>query len=120
MSGGIDAGGDWGIEFEGDGYFRCLALVSGHCWFAMEGVDNPVRLSAGDFIVLPHGRAFRVASDLDVASVDIMSVITAPLNGNILCWQGGGGCLAISALFTFDGDDAGLLADMDERRQRAQ
>jgi len=41
--------------------------------------------------------------------VDLLSVITAPLNGNILCWQGGGGCLALSALFTFDGDDASLL-----------
>ncbi len=109
MSGGIDAGGDWSIEFEGDGYFRCLALVSGHCWLAMEGVDDPVRLSGGDFIVLPHGRAFRVGSHLDLAPVDIMTVINAPLNGNILCWQGGGGCMALSALFTFAGDDASLL-----------
>jgi AraC-like DNA-binding protein len=109
MSGGIDAGGDWAIEFEGDGYFRCLALVSGHCWLAIDGVDGPVRLFAGDFVVLPHGRAFCVASDLAAAPVDIMTVITAPLNGNIFRWQGGGGCMALSALFTFAGDDASLL-----------
>jgi AraC-like DNA-binding protein len=109
MSGGIDAGGDWAIEFAGDGYFRCFALVSGGCWLVMEGVNDPVRLYAGEFVVLPHGRAFRVASDLNIAPVGIMSVITAPLNGNILCWQGGGGCMALSALFTFAGDDASLL-----------
>jgi AraC-like DNA-binding protein len=109
MSGGIDAGGEWAIQFEDDGSFRCLAIISGHCWLAMEGVNDPVRLSAGDFIVLPHGRSFRVASDLNIAPVDLLSVIKAPLNGNILCWQGGGGCLALSALFTFDGDDASLL-----------
>jgi AraC-like DNA-binding protein len=109
MSGGIDAGGDWAIQFEDDGFFRCFALVSGHCWLAMQGVDDPVCLSGGDFVVLPHGRAFRVASDLDVAPVDIMTVIDAPLNGNILCWNGGGACLALSALFTFEGDGLSLL-----------
>ncbi len=109
MSGGIDAGGDWAIQFEDDGYFRCFAIVSGQCWLAMEGVADSVRLAAGDFVVLPHGRSFRVASDLDVPAVDIMAVITAPLNGNIFCWKGGGACLALSALFTFAGDDASLL-----------
>jgi AraC-like DNA-binding protein len=109
MSGGVDAGGDWAIQFEADGYFRCFAIVSGQCWLVMEGVADPVRLAAGDFVVLPHGRSFRVASDLDVSPVDIMTVITAPLNGNIFCWKGGGACLALSALFTFAGDDAILL-----------
>ena len=109
MSGGIDAGGDWAIQFDNDGYFRCFALVSGHCWLVMEGLDHPVRLSGGDFVVLPHGRTFRVASDLHLAPVDIMTVITAPLNGNIFRWKGGGACLALSALFTFAGDFASLL-----------
>jgi AraC-like DNA-binding protein len=31
------------------------------------------------------------------------------LNGSVFCWQGGGACLALSALFTFAGDDAGIL-----------
>jgi AraC-like DNA-binding protein len=109
MSGGIDAGGDWAIQFAPDGYFRCFALVSGHCWLAMEGLDAPVRLSAGDFVVLPHGRAFRLASDLALTPVDILTVITAPLNGSIFCWKGGGACLALSAVFTFAGTDASLL-----------
>ena len=109
MSGGIDAGGDWSIQFEKDGYFRCFALVSGECWLSMDGMDDPVRLGAGDFVVLPHGRAFCVASDLSVTPVGIMSVITSPLNGRIYCWKKGGSCLALSALFTFAGDDANIL-----------
>ncbi len=109
MSGGIDAGGDWSIRFEEDQYFRCFAIVSGTCWLSLEGVADPVQLQSGDFVVLPHGRAFRLASDLAVAPVGIMTVITAPLNGNVFCWQGGGVCLALSALFTFAGDDTGIL-----------
>jgi AraC-like DNA-binding protein len=109
MSGGVDAGGDWAIRFEPDQYFRCFALISGQCWLAMDGVEAPVLLQAGDFVVLPHGRAFRVASDLAVEPVGIMDIITAPLNGQILCWNGGGSCLALSALFTFAGDDRSIL-----------
>jgi AraC-like DNA-binding protein len=109
MSGGIDAGGEWSIQFEQDRYFRCFAIVSGFCWLSMEGIDEAVCLQKGDFVVLPHGRAFRLASDLAVAPVDIMTVITAPLNGNVLCWKGGGACLALSALFTFAGDDVDML-----------
>jgi AraC-like DNA-binding protein len=109
MSGGIDAGGDWSIQFEADPYFRCFAVVSGRCWLSMTGVDEPVSLETGDFVVLPHGRAFRLASDLALPPVDIMTVITAPLNGNVFRWNGGGSCLAISALFTFAGEDADML-----------
>ncbi|WP_277751237.1 AraC family transcriptional regulator [Granulicella sibirica] len=109
MAGGIDAGGDWSIQFEQDAYFRCFAIVSGSCWLSAEGMDSPVRLQEGEFVVLPHGRAFRLASDLWAPPVDIMTIITAPLNGRVLCWQGGGDCLALCALFTFNDGDADIL-----------
>jgi AraC-like DNA-binding protein len=75
----------------------------------MESLDGAVSLQEGDFLVLPHGHAFTLASDLTVAPVDIMDVITAPLNGSVFCWQGGGACFALSALLTFHGDDADIL-----------
>lgn len=109
MSGGVDAGGDWALKFEQDQFFRCFALVSGECWLSMDGVGDAVRLQAGDFVVLPHGRAFRLASDLKVTPVDIMSVIKAPLQGRIFSWNGGGACLALSALFNFARDHAPIL-----------
>lgn len=112
MSGGVDAGGDWSIQFEKDEYFRCFALMSGHCWLLMDGVHDAVRLEAGDFVVLPHGGPFRLASDLTVSPVNIMTVIKAPLNGRILLWQGGGACLALSALFTFSGDHSRILLEV--------
>lgn len=109
MSGGIDAGGEWSIQFEPYDCTRCFALVSGHCWLSMEGVPRDVHLEAGDFVVMPYGRRFRLASDLTLAPVDLKTVITAPLEGRILTWNGGGSCLGFSAIFTFDGEHANVL-----------
>jgi AraC-like DNA-binding protein len=109
MSGGIDAGGDWSFQFEPSNCFLCFALVSGHCWLSIEGVDEAVRLEGGDFVALPHGEAFRLASDLAVAPVDVRSVVTGPLNGRIVSWQGGGACLGLTAFFTFATEHASIL-----------
>lgn len=112
QSGGIDAGGDWSFQFPKSNSFFCLALVSGHCWLSVDGVDEPVPLQAGEFAVLPHGPAFRMASDLAVAPVDIFSLRAEKLNGKILTWQGGGACLGLSAIFTFAGEHANILSEV--------
>jgi len=108
MSGGIDIGGDWSFQFERSNCFLCFALVSGHCWLSIEGVEA-VRLEAGDFVALPHGAAFRLASDLAVTPVDVRSVVTGPLNGGVVSWQGGGACLGLTAFFTFAEEHASIL-----------
>jgi AraC-like DNA-binding protein len=108
MSGGIDIGGDWSFQFERSNCFLCFALVSGHCWLSIEGAEA-VRLEAGDFVALPHGAAFRLASDLAVTPVDVRSVVTGPLNGGVVSWQGGGACLGLTAFFTFAEEHASIL-----------
>ena len=112
QSGGIDAGGDWSFQFPKNNVFFCLALVSGSCWLSIDGVDAPVLLKAGEFAVLPHGPAFRTASDPAVATVDILSLRDEKLNGKILTWQGGGACLGLSAIFTFAGEHANILSEV--------
>lgn len=112
MSGGLDAGADWAIQFDQRGYFQSFALVYGQCWLRMDGVPDAVCLEAGDFVVLPHGRSFCLASDLSLPAVNIMTVIKEPLNGRILTWKGGGACLALSALFTFSEDHASVLLEV--------
>jgi AraC-like DNA-binding protein len=109
MSGGIDIGGDWSFQFDRANCFLCFALVSGHCWLSIEGVDEAVRLEAGDFVALPHGSAFRLASDLAGTPVDVRSVVTGPLNGGVVSWQGGGACLGLTAFFTFAAEHASIL-----------
>ena len=109
MSGGIDAGGDWSFEFEQYDCTRCFAVVSGHCWLSLDGVPEAVLLEAGDCVVLPDGRPLRLASDLTLTPVTLKTVVSGPLNGRILTWNGGGACLGLSAIFTFEGDHASIL-----------
>jgi len=110
MSGGIDAGGEWSFYFGELKVTRCFALVSGACWLAMNGVPDPVHLVAGDCVLMPHGRAFRLASDLALEPVDAMKhIITQPMNGRIIPWNGGGGTVGLSAIFTFSGEHANML-----------
>jgi len=112
MTGGIDAGGAWSFQFEPSTGFRCLAVLSGCCWLRLETEDVTVRLEAGDFVVVTHGGGFRLASGLDLPSMEIMSVIKEPLNGRILTWQGGGGCLGLSAVFNFASEQANILCEV--------
>ena len=109
MSGGIDVGGEWSFEFEKSTCFFCFALVSGHCWLSLGDDGEAVRLAAGDFVALPHGPGFRLTSHLEVTPVDVRSLFTAPLNGRIVSWQGGGACLGIAAFFTFATEHARVL-----------
>lgn len=112
MSGGIDAGGDWSFQFERTQGFQCFALLSGSCWLQLEETEAAVRLEAGDFAVLPHGPAFRLASELNVPPIPIWSVIQEPLQGRILKWQGGGSCLGLSAFFMFSGEHSTILSEI--------
>src|ERR1700741_520724 len=66
MSGGVDHGGDWAISFGKYEGIKFQAVISGGCWLVVEGVDEPVRVEAGDCYLLPHGRQFHLASDLSL------------------------------------------------------
>src|ERR1700733_2421105 len=70
-SGGFDAGGEWSIQFPRYEGIKCYAVVSGECWLLVEDIAEPIRLRKGDCILLPTERSFRVASDLNLASVDV-------------------------------------------------
>jgi AraC-like DNA-binding protein len=110
MSGGIDCGGEWSLYFSALNITRCFAIASGSCWLAMDGVSDPVHLEAGDCVLMPHGPAFRLASDLALEPVDAMThVITQPMNGRILPWNGGGGTVGLSAIFSFAGEHVNML-----------
>lgn len=105
ISCGLDVGGDWSFLFEQHGA-RCFAVVSGHCWLSTDCIRDDVLLEAGDCVVLPHGDAFRLASDVTLTPIHLRSVLSKPQNGSILSWNGGGSFLGLGAFFTFAGDHA--------------
>ncbi|HVM86498.1 MAG TPA: AraC family transcriptional regulator [Candidatus Binatia bacterium] len=112
VSAGFDAGGDWAIAFPKNAGIKCYAIVSGACWLAVEGVADPVHLKAGDCFLLPSGRAFRLASDLDVAPVDAHTVFPPPQAGGVVTYNGGGDVFLVGSRFTLSGAHAEILLRM--------
>jgi len=103
----LDAGGDWSIQFPGDGV-RFHAVISGHGWLAVDGVPGPVRMAPGDCFLLPSGRPFRLASDLAIAPSDASPILSAKQDG-VATINGGGDFLGVGCLFTLTGRHADVL-----------
>jgi AraC-like DNA-binding protein len=110
LSAGLEAGGDWSIQFpDQDAGIKTGAIVSGHCWLAVEGVPDPVHLAAGDCFLLPSGRPFRLASDLALPAVAAAPIFSAARKGGVACLNGGGDFSLVSNRFGLTGNPAKLL-----------
>lgn len=113
LAAGLDAGGDWAIQFpDQEAGIKSGAVVSGSCWLAVEGEQDPVHLDTGDCFLLPSGRAFRLASDLALDSVEAAAIFAAPRKGSIAKVNGGGEFSLVSTRFALTGNHAGMLMRM--------
>lgn len=107
---GFDVGGELSIRFGPHDGIKCYAVVSGECWLSVEGVPDAVHLAAGDCFLLPHGRPFRLATDLTLTPVDALTILaTATRQGGIALINGGGTCCIVGGHFAFSGNHAGML-----------
>lgn len=111
---GFDVAAPWSIHVGPHAGIKCYAMVSGECWLAMEGVADPVRLRAGDCVLLPRGRPFRLATDLTLTPVDVETVIagagvSGAADGAVTAFNGGGDSFGIGGWFAFAGPHAGML-----------
>ena len=106
---GFDLRAPWSIQFPAHEGVKCYAVVSGQGWLAMEGLANPVRVEAGDCLLLPRGRPFRLASDLDLPPVDAETFVSAGADGAVATLNGGGDCFGVGGWFDFAGPHAGIL-----------
>jgi len=110
MTSGFDAGGDWAVRFANQaGCIKCYAVTSGACWLKVDGIDNPVRLTAGDCFVLPSGRSFILASDLRLPPVAAHDVFAGARHGGVVVHRGGGGMFLTGTRFEVDGRKAQAL-----------
>jgi len=113
VSAGLDAGGDWSIHYPHQGEFiKCQVIVRGGCWLRVEGVEDAVRLEAGDCFVLASGRPFRLCSDPNLTPVDAGTIFWPTPIGSVVTHNGGGDCLLIGSRFAVGGAAAGTLLDM--------
>jgi AraC-like DNA-binding protein len=106
---GFDLKAPWSILFPAHEGVKCYAVISGQGWLAMEGLADPVRVEAGDCLLLPRGRPFRLASDLDLPPVDAETFVSAGRDGAVATLNGGGDCFGVGGWFAFAGPHAGIL-----------
>ena len=104
---GFHAGGAWCLEFSPHEGAKFHAAVSGECWLAVEGISEPFHVQAGDCLLLPRGRAFRVASDLTLPPTDPSELLSGA-NGGITL-NGGGDFFSVSGYFHLVGNQASIL-----------
>jgi len=110
VSGGFDVGGGLSVQFARHEGIKCYAVVSGEGWLSVEGVPDAVRLTTGDCFLLPHGRPFRLATDLTAPPIDALTILaTARRNGGVVSINGGGDCFIAGGHFALSGDHAGVL-----------
>lgn len=105
----FEAGGDWSIEFGKLDGIKFSAAVFGECWLSVESVPAPIRVTAGDCLLLPHGKPFRVCSDLALTPVDAFTVLPIREYGSTTIYNGGGDFLSVGGHFTIAGDHADIL-----------
>jgi AraC-like DNA-binding protein len=106
---GLDAGGDWCLNFAPDEGVKCYALTHGACWLSIDGQPAPLRFASGDCVLLPSGRAFRMASNLAAPAIDAGAFFTATPKGGIATLNGGGDCSGTGGYFEFAGRHAEIL-----------
>lgn len=110
LTAGIDAGGEWAIRFGNrPGTIKCHAVTAGACWLAVEGMDASVRLTAGDCIILPSGRTFTLASNLNLDPAEAQDVLANTRPGDIMLHNGGGDFAFAGTRFEIDSRKAGGL-----------
>jgi len=106
---GFDVAGPWAIQVPAHEGVKCYAVLTGACWLAVDGVAEPLRLIAGDCVLLPRGRAFRLGTDLEVTPIDIATAAAAGRDGTITVVNGGGDYSGLGGWFAFAGQHAAML-----------
>lgn len=109
VAGGFDLRDRWSIQFDPHTGIKCYALLSGSCWLASEGLLEPVRLEAGDCILLPNGRRFCLTNDLALRPIPFGELQRVEWQGGIVTLGGGGETLILGGHFAFTGAHADVL-----------
>ncbi|MEM7710303.1 MAG: AraC family transcriptional regulator, partial [Pseudomonadota bacterium] len=108
VAAGFDAAGDWSIQFEAHEGLKCNAVIEGDCWIQVEGEDA-VRLAAGDCVILPRGRPFRLSARPARFGEDAQVLYAPVRHGGTAVYGVGGEFFMSGARFLLSGPQAGSL-----------
>lgn len=109
VAGGFNLGGNWCVQFEAHEGIKCFAVTFGRCWLAVEGDEKPLFLEAGDCVLLPNGRRFKMARDLTFRPTHITALSESDWRGGIATLEDGGDTIILGGHFAFSGDHTKML-----------
>jgi AraC-like DNA-binding protein len=86
--------GSWGFKVENRDHARFHYVMSGQCWLEAQGEGDPVRLDAGDLVILTAGQAHTLRDDLSSSVEPLADLLQRlPLDGKKnFVWENGGEC----------------------------
>lgn len=76
-SGAFALSDDLALRFPKHQGIKCYAIGAGECWLTVEGMSDPVHMTAGDCFLLPRGLPFTLTTDLALPPVDYTVAIPA-------------------------------------------
>jgi AraC-like DNA-binding protein len=109
---GFEAGDDWSVAFGPSEGIKLFAVISGEGWLAFDEVQAPIRIRAGDCLLLPNGCPYRIASDISLPSVDGDVIVRALLPNEKARFGRGSDCFGLAGHFNMAGENADLLLSM--------
>ena len=110
VTGCLSAGNPWSLQLPAYTGIKCYAVVTGECWLSVAGVEQPVRLRAGNCLLLPHGRPFVIASDLALSPMDARTIIASVERyQGVLAVTPGDDFFLLGSHFALEGDARFLL-----------
>jgi hypothetical protein len=103
---------EWCLDFALHEGVRIDAVLSGECWLSVEGVRKPVKGKAGDCLLLPTGRPFRVGSNLKLPALDADRLALGDGSGVLIKRYAGNAFLGLGSYFRLSGEHASLLTSL--------
>jgi AraC-like DNA-binding protein len=111
VSGGFGVNHEVAVRFPTHKGIKCYAVLSGRCWLSLDGVAEPVELTAGDCFLLPSGRSFCLATNLKVEPIDFYVLRDRLQRGEIVaaCPGEDAGCFLAGGHFLLSGGHVEML-----------
>ncbi len=109
VAAGLDAGGDWSIRFNRHAGLKCNAVLKGGCWLLVEGTVEPMRLEAGDCVILPKGQPFLISAKIARFGEDAETIYAPVHHGGTAVYGGGGDFFMTGSRFLLSGPASEML-----------
>lgn len=110
ITGGFDAGGDWGLTLDDlRGRIKCYAVLKGMCWLSLGEGEAPLAVREGECFVLPTGRTVTITGNIAAHPQRASDVLDPNRNGEVVTHNGGGNVFLVGSRFEVNGPHAELL-----------